>query len=243
MILKHSDTSVPQLASGYLFETSASEGAILVLPNGAITVDLLSHQDVKAYVAKHAKLWYEFVTRVRQREVVNGEIRLVMGFDKVSTWGIATFGNDVEEQVRLQFERSADLDNTQNYVWSYASSGSGRAGPHEEELQDLRSPTGTSKLRNQCVFVRTMNFCLSGKIWDDSAIHKVRSSDYFSDSHPPPNHPPSGPGAGGPRSSKAGKSESSHSSHGNENMNARQFELSVSNAHDFDEQGLRKHFS
>ena len=231
--MKQSDTSVPQLTSGYLFETSASEGAILVIPNGAITVDLLSHQDIKAYVAKHAKLWYEFVTRVRQREVENGEIRLVMGFDKASTWGIATFGNGVEEQVRLQFERSADLDNTQNYLWSYASSGTGRAGPYEEELQDLRSPTGTSELRNQCMFVRTMNFSLSGKIWDDSTIHKVRPSDYFSDSRPPSDHRPSGPSAGGSGSSKAGKSW--HSGHGNGNLHARQFGLSVSHAYDFDE--------
>ena len=215
----------------------------MVLPNGAITVDLLSHQDIKAYVARHAKLWYEFVTRVRQREVENGEIRLVMGFDKASTWGIATFGSCDEEPVRLQFERNADLDNTQSYVWSYASSGSGRVGPHEEELQDLQvpSPAGTSKLRNQCVFVRTMNFCPSGKIRDDSTVHKIRPSDYSSDSRPPPNHRPSDPGAGGPGSSKAGKS--SYFGRGNENLHARQAGLSVSHAYGFDEQCLRNHFS
>jgi len=76
----------------------------LILPNGGTAEDLLNHTLVKKYIAENAKSWYNYIKEERGREVDNGDIRLVIGFDKVSSWGIATFARSIEEQIRLEFK-------------------------------------------------------------------------------------------------------------------------------------------
>ncbi len=107
---------------------------------------------------------------------VNGDIRVVVGFDKVSSWGIATFASSSEEHVRFEFKGVSQNDGaaSQAYTWHCVGSGSGRVGPPEEEIRDLLQNNTYPK--NQCVFVRTLNFELSGKIWDELAVYEVRSS-------------------------------------------------------------------
>jgi len=176
-------------SSSLIFSTSAAEGAVLVMPDGAISEDQMCHKFIKVYIAKNAKSWYEYFSEVCGLEVNNGDIRLVMGFDKVSSWGIATSACSVGEQARFEFKNVGAI--SQMYKWRCIGSGSGRVGPCDREMQ------GTP-LRNQCVFIRTLNFDLSGKCWNDLVNHRIRSSD--SDSSPPSHYGdsrPGGPGAGG----------------------------------------------
>jgi len=216
---------------GLAFETSASEGALLIMPDGATTEDLLNHKLVKKYIAKNAESWYTYIKEERGREVENGDIRLVVGFDKVASWGIATFASTtVEQQVRLEFKTNdSDQAASRTYTWNCVGGGSGRVGPDEEEMDDLRMPNDPSatesKLKNQTVFVRTLNFNLNGEAWDDLTIHKIRSSDRSNNDFGPPSHqqPPSGRSGG---KSSSG-SEDSHSGQGNVNFEAAQFGLSV----------------
>jgi len=221
------------VSSGLRFETAAAEGAVLIMPDGAITEDLMCRKSIKKYLAKNAETWYEFVSEECEREVDNGDIRLVIGFDKVSSWGIATSACSVGERVRLEFKNISDV--SQTYTWHCAGSGSGRVGPCDREMQGIRQEADQSgsPLQNQCVFLRTLNFDLSGECWNDLMNHRIRSSNHFSDSAPPGSHPDSrpvhqGPGAGGSGRGGLGGGGGSHSTNGSVNFYATQFGLSVS---------------
>jgi len=200
------------------------------MPDGATAEDLLNHESVQKYIAKNAQSWYTYIREKRGRKVKNGDIRLVIGFDKVASWGIATFANSVEEQVRLEFKTNhLDQVASRAYSWNCVGGGSGRVGPHEEEMVGLREPSEASAaksvLKNQTVFVRTLNFNLKGEASDDSTIHEIRSSDHSShDSRPPSNQqPPSGPSG----SQSSSGSTNSHSGQGSVNFQTSQFGLSV----------------
>ena len=216
-------------SSGLIFETSAEEGAVLTMPDGAITEDLMCCKSIKEYLAKNPERWYEFVSEVRERDINNGDIRLVMGFDKVSSWGIATSACSVGEQVRLEFKNVGDI--SQTYMWRCVGSGSGRVGPCDREMQGIISQQEGDRLPNQCVFLRTLNFDLSGKSWSDLMNHRIRSSGhdsgspgYSADSRP--GHQ-GFPGAGGSDGRGLGGG-GSHSTSGGVNFYATQSGLSVS---------------
>ncbi len=126
------------------------------MPDGATTEDLMNHELVQKYIAKNAQSWYTYIREERGRKVKNGDIRLVIGFDKVASWGIATFASSVEEQVRLEFKTNdSDQAASRAYSWNCVGGGSGRVGPHEEEMDGLREPSEASAaefvLKNQTV--------------------------------------------------------------------------------------------
>ena len=217
---------------GLVFETIATEGAILIMPDGATAEDLLNHALVEEYIAKNARSWYTYITKKRGRKVKNGDIRLVIGFDKVASWGIATFGNSVEERVRFEFKTNdSNQAASRAHSWTCVGSGSGRVGPQKEEMDDLRTTRESSAaefiLKNQTVFVRTLNFNLEGEAWDDLATHEIRSSDHSSnDSGSPSDQQPPSSSSGASGQSSTGSS-GSHSGQGNVNFQAAQFGLSV----------------
>jgi len=222
-------------SSKFIFETSAAEGAVLIMPDGAITEDLVCRKSIKKYLAKNAETWYEFVSEVCGLDVDNGDIRLVIGFDKVSSWGIATSSCSVGERVRLEFKNISDI--SQTYTWHCAGShgGSGRVGPCNREMQgiiSLQEADRSPPLQNQCVFLRTLNFDLSGKCWNGLMNHQIRSSDsdhHFSDSAPPGSHHYAG-ARPGPEGSDGGGlgGGGSHSTSGGVTFYATQSDLSVS---------------
>jgi len=226
-------------SSGLIFETSAAEGAVLIMPDGAITEDLMCRKSIKKYLAKNAESWYEFVSEVRERDVDNGDIRLVIGFDKVSSWGIATSACNFGERVRLEFKNVGDI--SQAYTWRCVGSGSGRVGPCDQEMRGITSLQDggrSSHLQNQCVFLRTLNFDLSGKCWNDLMNHRIRSSDHsFSDSGPSGSHygdsrsgHQASPDAGGSDGGGSMGGTGSHSTSGSLSFYATQSGLSVSQA-------------
>ena len=154
-------------SSGLIFETSAEEGTVLIMPDGAIAEDLMCRKSIKKYLAKNAETWYEFVREVRERDVDNGDIRLVIGSDKVSSWGIATSACRVGEQVRLKFKDIGENQQTHRWRCHGGGSLSGRVGPCDREMQgiiNLQEADQSSPLQNQCVFLRTLNFDLSGGV-------------------------------------------------------------------------------
>jgi len=72
------------------FETSAREGAILII---LIVQQLRYPFNAKAHTHEH---WYKYnTTDKRGRPVENGDIRIVVGCDKVSSWGIATLASSL----------------------------------------------------------------------------------------------------------------------------------------------------
>lgn len=164
--------------SDFAFQTTGSEGALLVMPDGALSEDMLNRKTVEKYIADFAKSWYEYVEGYRGISIENGDIRVVVGVDKVSSWGIATFEN-VKDPLRFEFKEDERRESqARTYKWDGIVAA--RAGPLVEETEDLLWESNS--LRNQCVFVRTLNVFVAGKVWDELAAFKVHTS-CFRDCH------------------------------------------------------------
>jgi len=163
-----------------MFEAFAREAAILIMPDGAVTYNLLNHQPIREYFAKNVDSWYNYAIHTRGRTVRNGDIRVVIGCDKVISWGIATVSSDFEQNVRFEFKDISDGIASRTYSFDRIGSGgsSCRVGPLAAELQDLLQDTDTTPLQNQCVFVRTMNLTFAEEVGSNAAAmiyHQMES--------------------------------------------------------------------
>ncbi len=167
--------------SGFTFETS-DKGAVLIVPKGAISEDLLNRKILDKYAIDDCG-----------RTVNNRDIRLVIGLDKVPCRAIATFERTVNQQILLEFKGINGENTGTTYTWNCVGNGKGRSGPLKEEISDLRSEIDTPPiLRNQCVFMRTLNSSLSGEVWRESFVHRVRSGKGGSLGPAPSNYPLNG---------------------------------------------------
>jgi len=132
-----------------------------MMPDGATTQNLLATVQIQQCISENAQIWYDYARNERGRAVSNGDIRVVIGTDKVKSWGIATCTCNADQTATLTFKRDTCRNRTR-YCWD-CTGGSGKVGPSGTEIRDLRQ----SNPENQCVFVRTMNFTVSGEIWYD----------------------------------------------------------------------------
>jgi len=168
------------LPRGFTFWSSASEGAILATPDGAQSQDLENITGFMKYLAENIESWYRFANGPRGREARNGDLRLVVGFDKTVSWGMAAFSNTsgasgVAQPSQCQFNFKPALEvepepSICKYTWEYSGLAEVRAGPASEEIAMLReedaNPPRSGKYTNQCIFVRTMNTKLGDERWN-----------------------------------------------------------------------------
>ena len=159
---------------GLHFETSALEGAVLTMPEGATSLDLENDAVFSDYLAANVRKWYEFVSRFcGRRDIRNGQIRLVIGCDKMTAWSIATVsGLSQKTTTKFRF-KALDMANPSMtmYTWECSGMVEERVGPDRREIDALRScdngghPLDTTP-RNQCLFVRTITATLSNDDWN-----------------------------------------------------------------------------
>jgi hypothetical protein len=160
---------------GLTFESSASEGAILTMPDGAFQEELGNLSKFRDYVAVHAANWYKFVNGPRGREAKNGDVLVVVGSDKTTSWGMATFANTSSAQqsnFRLKFRPLRGQQQSQHnagtaYAWEHSGVAEVRVGPEPGENDEL-GETPTRQLRNQCLFMRTLTVTLSDSVWAET---------------------------------------------------------------------------
>ncbi|KDR78141.1 hypothetical protein GALMADRAFT_245167 [Galerina marginata CBS 339.88] len=156
--------------SGLTFESSASEGAILTMPIGSNSEDIASTVRLRNYITTHAQPWYDYIVGVRGREIQNGDVRLVTGWDKSKAWGMATFTNTSAQQepFLLQFKPIERGNAGRTYGWEYSGSAEVRSGPGAQEKVRIRmgdpSLDGV-EYENQCLFIRTLNVTLQDHLW------------------------------------------------------------------------------
>ncbi|KAE9390140.1 hypothetical protein BT96DRAFT_946371 [Gymnopus androsaceus JB14] len=93
-----------EFGAGQVFTSSATKGALLILPEGGRSSDHEQRLRFIKHAAEHAQPWYDYVNGLRQlsRGVENGSIYLVTGYDKARVWGMASF-KDAQGPVRLDF--------------------------------------------------------------------------------------------------------------------------------------------
>jgi hypothetical protein len=130
------------LCSDIVFESSASEGAILTMPRGASSEDLGNLARFREYAAANVANWYRFVNGPRGREAKNGDLRLVIGFDKTTSWGIATFANQSQHNSCLLKFGLSEGDSGSTFTWlEYSGLADVRAGPDSDGIDTLRTPS------------------------------------------------------------------------------------------------------
>jgi len=152
-----------------VFESSASEGAILTMPQGAHADNVANISKFRQYLYANAESWYRYVNDERGREARNGDVRLVIGCDKASSWGMATFANSTAQGFRLRFKPTSQSGPGQTYEWEYSGTVDTRTGPDPRETEALRSTDDSGHhsnvYENQCLFVRTLNADLQDDVW------------------------------------------------------------------------------
>ena len=80
------------------------------MPQGARSENLGNLATFREYAAANVANWYRYINGLRGRDFKNGDVRLVVGFDK-----IATFAN----QTAVDFNSVAlEGDSTSTYTWS-----------------------------------------------------------------------------------------------------------------------------
>jgi hypothetical protein len=191
--------SVNEPSDGQRFESTAKEFAILIMPDGARTQDLLNTRGVRDAISSNGEEWYRYAKNIRGREIKNGDIRVVIGVDKVSSWGMAASACNSGRAVSYVFKH----DSVNAHKWDCTGE-SGRTGPQSREIRDLIEDGAIPQ--NQCVFVRTINFSLSKKMWKNISSEVLEELDSgsgsFTDrdsisSYRGEGRTTSGPGAGG----------------------------------------------
>jgi len=158
-----------------VFESSAAEGAILTMPNGARSEDVIGTRRLRGYIAENIESWYRYIIQDRDCDADNGDVLLVTGCDKTDSWGVATFVKSTED-VRLSFQ---PVRSNRSYRWEYSGSFDARTGPNARTIESLRVPYDGSgeeqgAIENQCVFVRTLTGTLRDDVWQ-----KMRRSLYL----------------------------------------------------------------
>lgn len=146
-----------------MFETSAAEGAILVLPQGSSRTAIKSLQSIWDYMTPSTiQSWYQYAKK-RGRQLQNGNIVVVYKCDKAPSWGIATFSSTEGQMTSLTFkEANGDQPVSPTYDWvcNGTANTQMRVGPSAEENSDF-----SGVVKNQCVFLHTLNPRLSDKSW------------------------------------------------------------------------------
>jgi hypothetical protein len=179
------------------------------MPEGAISIDLENDAIFSDYLEANVQKWYEFVSSVRgRRKIRNGEIRLVVGCDKTTTWGIATVsGISQQTTTKLKF-KSLETTNSSTTIYTWECSGmvEERVGPDRHEIDALRNydsghPELETTLRNQCLFVRTMTATLSNNEWANLSRNLAVKDSHTSSGTASDPSPPSMPSGSNSKSS------------------------------------------
>jgi hypothetical protein len=151
-----------------------------MVPNPPSVTNTLSAKYCQPnYVRENVEKWYKFVNGVRGREAKNGDIRLVIGCEKTTSWGMATLANVTQYKVsQLKFkatENSSVESARPRYTWDYSGVAEVRVGPDIREINALRSnddpfdatPPSNEEFSNQCLFIRTLNAALNDEAWKE----------------------------------------------------------------------------
>jgi hypothetical protein len=149
----------------------------LTMPEGAVSFDLENIPAFRRYVAANVEKWYKFVNGVRGREAKNGDVRLVIGCEKTTSWGMAALANVTQHKVsQLKFKATENSSVTSvrpPYTWDYSGMAEVRVGPDIREVNALRNnddrfdatPPSDEDFSNQCLFIRTLNATLNDEAW------------------------------------------------------------------------------
>ncbi|KAH0832851.1 hypothetical protein J3R83DRAFT_11778 [Lanmaoa asiatica] len=143
----------------------SSEGALLVLPQGAEQYDLPILRIFQHEALQHAADWYDFAERRLNRIIDHDALYLITGFYKARSWSLASFPNVAgtnEFPVRFTVAQSPEW----NYTWRHERPMDTRIG-----LPDDLS----NGIPNQAVFISGFKIAVSDEllVWKRITVKAV----------------------------------------------------------------------
>ncbi|KAJ7140969.1 hypothetical protein C8R44DRAFT_239490 [Mycena epipterygia] len=134
--------------------TNSKQTGLLLLPDGASRSDLRPLQLFRDYALKHTQSWYAFVNGDLNRMIGNGDLYLVTGFTKSTSWSVAAVENysgDGKVSLKLKAAQVSGAGASCAWEWENASS-SVDSGPRRRVGRNRGETTrpcfyGASKLR------------------------------------------------------------------------------------------------
>ncbi|KIJ99820.1 hypothetical protein K443DRAFT_157470 [Laccaria amethystina LaAM-08-1] len=141
------------------FEYSGSDGAILAMPRGAYHEDLKNIKKFREYASIHAESWYVYANGPCGREIGNGDLHLVTGCDKTTSWGIAAYSH-------LPSKRPEDNVSLLRF---------NLLATDISHIRRMNGINGSVPPRNQCTFIRSLTPAFGDGDWKDIEL-KVESS-------------------------------------------------------------------
>ena len=144
------------------------------MPDGALREDLRSTTLFRDFAAENAESWYRFINGPCGWELGNGELRLITGCDKTSSWGLAAYQNiqsegDSSDSLGgplLRFRNTSDVGpcvSGTTYCWEHEGTAEVKVGPEFEVNEEM--PGNGARARNQCTFIRCHTVMLSEGGW------------------------------------------------------------------------------
>ena len=160
------------------------------MPDGSFREDLQNITLFRDFAAENAESWYRFVNGPCGRDIRNGELRLITGCDKTSSWGLAAYQNIQSEgdssdslgEPLLRFRNTSDADDCvprTPYCWEHEGTAEVKAGPED-------MPGNGARARNQCTFIRSHTIMLSKAKWAGVQSTLVSALDSRRASRPAP---------------------------------------------------------
>ena len=154
------------------------------MPQGAHDEDLRNISRFRDYASLHAESWYQYANGPCGREIGNGELHLVTGCDKTTSWGVAAYSRAQSKRVEddvtlLDFNVSNEARHSlyPTFVWDQQGAADVKAGPEDDELMDRREVHAIRPSRNQCTFIRSLTPALGHDDWERLQAKVAASAD------------------------------------------------------------------
>ncbi|KAJ7618641.1 hypothetical protein FB45DRAFT_169939 [Roridomyces roridus] len=157
--------------AGAVVEISASakETAVLLLPDGAARWDLRPLRVFKDYALKHARSWYTWVNGRLGWMVESGDLYLITGVDKSSTWSVLATENrseDLSLSLKLKAAQFASASGSCTWEWESTSSFA-NSGPRRQP--GWERPAGSEPEKDQTLFLRGFKVTVRSSSWIKSS--------------------------------------------------------------------------
>ena len=138
------------LEGSFRFSSTCSEGAVLILPDGAARTDLYNIKVLRDLAENNASSWYEFARGSAGRDAPDGSLYLVTGFDKATRWGVSSIyspsSTSGDVTVKFTFLSAGSIEGSCEWTSAIEHSVGHRIGPGRRSEGALR--------QDQCVFLR-----------------------------------------------------------------------------------------
>jgi hypothetical protein len=139
--------SIPSRPAYRFASTSTTEGALLLLPDGACRKDLRCRKvKFQQCAIENALSWYQFANERLEKDIPNGSLILVTGCDVASSWGIASFS---EVSSNMEVELSFSPSHHGTYLWETNVSATVRTSPRYRRIPATRENSETLSIWNQ----------------------------------------------------------------------------------------------